>query len=99
LVARAWYLANAVYALEANMHPSIQSRRDIVDGLHQRSLLATAEFYRLIGRPEPVVAFQMIVKPAGRDFFHVVDSHTGKVMGFRRNHNAACAFARKLEQE
>ena len=32
------------------MHPDIQMRRDIVDGLHQRSRLATAEFYRLIDR-------------------------------------------------
>lgn len=81
------------------MHPDIQMRRDIVDGLNQRSLLATAEFYRLIDRPMPVVTFRMVVKPAGRDFFHVADSRTGKVMGFRRNHNAACALARKLEQE
>ncbi len=81
------------------MHPDIQSRRDIVDGLHQRSRIVTADFYKLIGRTEPVVAFRMVVKPAGRDFFHVVDSRTGKVMGFRRDHNAACAFARKLEQE
>lgn len=79
------------------MHPDIKMRRDIVDGLHQRSRLATAEFYRLIGRPEPVVAFRMVVKPAGRDFFHVVDSQTDKVMGFRRNHNEACALARRLE--
>ena len=79
------------------MHPDIQMRRDIVDGLHQRSRLATAEFYRLIGRPEPVVAFRMVVKPAGRDFFHVVDTRTDKVMGFRRDHNEACALARRLE--
>ncbi|NVZ22150.1 hypothetical protein HX794_21140 [Pseudomonas costantinii] len=79
------------------MHHSIQSRRDIVDGLHQRSLLATADFYRLIGRPEPTVTFRMVVKPLGRDFFHVVDSQTGKVMGFRRDHNEACALARRLE--
>lgn len=79
------------------MHHSIQSRRDIVDGLHQRSRLATAELYRLIGRPAPAVFFRMMVKPAGRDFFHVVDSQTGKVMGFRRDHNEACAFARRLE--
>ena len=79
------------------MHPDIQMRRDIVDGLHQRSRLATAEFYRLIGRPEPVVAFRMVVKPAGRDFFHVVDTRTDKVMGFRRDHNEACALARSLE--
>lgn len=80
------------------MHHSIQSRRDIVDNLHQRSRIATAEFYRLIGRPEPVVAFRMVVKPAGRDFFHVVDTRTDKVMGFRRNHNEACALARCLER-
>lgn len=79
------------------MHHSIQSRRDIVDGLHQRSRIATAEFYRLIGRPEPAVIFRMMVKPAGRDFFHVVDSRTGKVIGFRRDHNEACALARRLE--
>ncbi|WP_308581270.1 hypothetical protein [uncultured Pseudomonas sp.] len=48
------------------MHHSTQSRRDIVEGLHQRSRLATAEFYRLIGRPEPVVAFRMMVKPLTR---------------------------------
>ena len=79
------------------MHHSIQSRRDIVDGLHQRSLIATADFYRLIDRPAPVATFRMIVKPAGRDFFHVVDNRTGKVMGFRRDHNEACALARRLE--
>ena len=79
------------------MHPDIQMRRDIVEGLHLRSRLATIELYRLIGRPEPVVAFRMMVKPAGRDFFHVVDSRTGKVIGFRRNHNDACALARRLE--
>ncbi|MEZ0521707.1 hypothetical protein ACAW51_09735 [Pseudomonas sp. Env-66] len=79
------------------MHPDIQMRRDIVDGLHQRPLLATADFYRLIDRPMPVVTFRMTVKPAGRDFYHVVDSQTGKVMGFRRQHNEACALARRLE--
>ena len=81
------------------MHPDIQMRRDIVDSLHQRSRLATIELYRLIGRPEPVVAFRMVVKPAGCDFFHVVDSRTDKVMGFRRSHNEACALARRLESE
>jgi hypothetical protein len=44
-----------------------------------------------------VVAFRMMVKPAGRDFFHVVDSQTNKVMGFRRHHNEACALACSLE--
>ncbi|WP_300727319.1 hypothetical protein [Pseudomonas sp.] len=81
------------------MHQSIQVRRTIVDGLHQRSRLSPAEFCRLTGRLEPVVVFRVIVKPAGRDFFHVVDNQTGKVMGFRRNHNEACALAQRLELE
>ncbi|WP_432783690.1 hypothetical protein QZH45_09540 [Pseudomonas corrugata] len=79
------------------MHQSIQTRRDIVAGLHQRSMLATADFYRLIGRQAPAAVFRFVVKPAGRDFFHVVDSRTGKVVGFRRDHNEACALARLLE--
>ncbi|UOK36347.1 hypothetical protein MJP36_17725 [Pseudomonas palleroniana] len=83
--------------LEATMHQSTQSRRDIVDGLRQRSRIATADFYRLIGRPEPATPFRMAVKPAGRGFFHVVDTQTDKVMGFRRDHNEACALARRLE--
>ena len=81
------------------MHQRIQARREIVAALHERSVLATAEFYKKVGRAMPVIKFRLQVKPAGRDFFHVVDSQTGKVMGFRRDHNAACAFARKLEQE
>lgn len=81
------------------MHPSIQTRRDIVKVLHQRSALATAEFYRLINRHVPVITCRLQVKPAGREFFHVVDSQTGKVVGFRRGHNEACALARRLEME
>ena len=81
------------------MHPSIQTRREIVDVLHQRSIIATAEFYRLIDRQMPVITFRLAVKPAGRGFFHVVDSQTGKVHGFRRDHNEACALARRLEME
>lgn len=38
------------------------------------------------------------VKPAGRGFFHIVESATGKVRGFRRTHGAACERARELEQ-
>lgn len=81
------------------MHPSMQARRDIIDVLRQRSALATTESYRLINRHMPVCTFQLKVKPAGREFFHVVDNQTGKVQGFRRDHNEACALARRLEVE
>ncbi|MEG0861815.1 MAG: hypothetical protein RSG79_19645 [Pseudomonas sp.] len=81
------------------MHPSIQTRRDILSVLKERSVIATAEFYEKVGRVMPVILFRLQVKPAGRDFFHVVDDQTGKVLGFRRDHNEACALARRLEKE
>ena len=81
------------------MHPSIQTRRDILTTLRQRSVIATAEMYSLIGRAMPVIMFRFQVKPAGRDFFHVVDARDGKVRGFRCDHNEACALARILEME
>ena len=79
------------------MHPSIQSRREILSGLRQRSQIATADFYRLAGISEPVRAPRFLVSPAGLAFFHIIDSRTSKVIGFRRNHNEACALARRLE--
>ncbi|MCU0071328.1 hypothetical protein N8H71_06990 [Pseudomonas koreensis] len=39
--------------------------------------------------------FQVI--PAGNSFFHIREKSTGRVRGFRENHNAACALARLLE--
>jgi hypothetical protein len=38
------------------------------------------------------------VKPAGRGFFHIVETATGKVRGFRRSHNDACQRASELER-
>ncbi len=39
--------------------------------------------------------FQVI--PAGNAFFHIREKSTGRVRGFREDHNAACALARSLE--
>jgi hypothetical protein len=38
--------------------------------------------------------FQVI--PAGRAFFHIKETSTGRVRGFRTDHNQACALARSL---
>jgi hypothetical protein len=38
------------------------------------------------------------VIPCGRDFYHLKDAYSGKVMGFRMGHRAACAAARDLER-
>jgi len=39
--------------------------------------------------------FQVV--PAGNAFFHIKESSTGRVRGFREDHNEACALARLLE--
>ena len=38
--------------------------------------------------------FQVI--PAGKAFFHIRETATGRVRGFRSNHNDACTLARSL---
>lgn len=81
------------------MHPAIQAKRSVLADLKRRRSIATADLYQMIGIPMPVTSYRYQVRPAGRDFFHVVDSHTGKVAGFRRGHNAACALAKQFEQQ
>ncbi|MHC8401620.1 hypothetical protein ACYZTX_19680 [Pseudomonas sp. MDT1-17] len=39
--------------------------------------------------------FQVLL--AGNAFFHIKEISTGRVRGFRSNHNEACALARALE--
>ena len=54
--------------------------------LHQQDFLAEE---RLLPR------FQVVL--AGNAFFHIREISTGRVRGFRGNHNEACALARSLE--
>ncbi len=39
------------------------------------------------------------VVPAGNAFFHIKETSTGLVRGFRGDHNEACALARALETQ
>ncbi|KHA71252.1 hypothetical protein NZ35_21815 [Pseudomonas chlororaphis] len=41
--------------------------------------------------------FQVV--PAGIAFFHIKEISTGRVRGFRGDHNEACALARSLESK
>lgn len=40
---------------------------------------------------------RFIVIPAGIDFFHIIESATGRIKGFRRLHLDACLLAKSLE--
>ncbi len=81
------------------MHPSQRAYCDVALAMHQRRNMSAATHIGLVGSPPPKNAPRYRVIPVSGEFFHIVDTSTGKVKGFRREHNAACAFARKLEQE
>ncbi|MGE1155121.1 hypothetical protein [Pseudomonas kitaguniensis] len=41
------------------------------------------------------VLYQVV--PAGRNFFHILEVTSGRIKGFRSNHNRACELAKILE--
>ena len=47
--------------------------------------------------PETLATPRFQVVLAGNAFFHIKEISTGRVRGFRSDHNEACALARQLE--
>lgn len=78
------------------MHASIKQRVDGVAALRVRSRIATAEFYALIGKEQPVQQIRFQIKTAGKAY-HIVELATGKVKGFRWTWLEASNFAQALE--
>lgn len=78
------------------MHPHIQQRVDVLNALHQRSVMATADFYRLANASRPVQQPRFYVVPAGVGMFHIIDRVDSKVKGFRQAHLEACRLADSL---
>ncbi|UCP00069.1 hypothetical protein LF844_09730 [Metapseudomonas lalkuanensis] len=67
--------------------------------LNARAKAACAAFYMKRRRHIPHLMPRLVqVVPKGRNFFHLVDAYTDKVIGFRTGHRAACAAARDLER-
>lgn len=81
------------------MNAMLKAQRNILSDLKQRIAAATAEFYRSAGLKPRVTRYRFQVKPVGRGVFDIVDSRTGKVVGFKHGHNAACALAHQFEQK
>ncbi len=78
------------------MHASVQQRVDGVAALRVRSRIATAEFYALIGKEQPVQQIRFQVINRGNSY-HIVERSTGKVKGFRWTWKEASNFAQELE--
>jgi hypothetical protein len=81
------------------MNHTIRQRIAILDGLRERSNLATADFYSRIGRPAPAPAPRFIVEPRGDNHFSIVDRTTGQRQGLHVGHMTACNCAQRLEDE
>lgn len=78
------------------MHHSMQQRVDGLAALRARILVATAEFYELIGRPAlaPEPLFQAVAKGKA---WHIIEIATGKTKKFCFSHLAAMRFIEEME--
>lgn len=79
------------------MHDSMESRRENIDKAD-----AAIDFGVALYRLEAPWGYRQTprcqVIAAGRDFFHIREQHSGRTLGFRRGHLAACLLARQLER-
>ncbi|MBC3465034.1 hypothetical protein [Pseudomonas sp. RW10S2] len=78
------------------MHHSMQQRVGGLAALRARSLMATAEFYGLIGLPAPTARplYQAVAKGKA---WHIIEIATGKTKGFCFSHQAAMRFVDAME--
>ena len=81
------------------MHPTISQKRAILEGLRERTSLATAEFYQKAGVIALPLAPRIIVKPIGGNNFEIIERASGKIITQRFGHNNATSHARELEAE
>ena len=78
------------------MHHLMQQRVAGLEALRARAIVATAEFYSLIGKEQPVPEIRYQVQAKG-NAYHIVERSTGKVKGFRWTWKEAVNFAKVLE--
>jgi len=81
------------------MQSILQQRFAGLEALRLRAVIATSEFYSLIGKELPVQKVRFQVKTVGPKAYHIVDLVTGKTCGFRFEHAAAVDYAIQLEEK
>jgi hypothetical protein len=80
------------------MQTLMQQRFAGLQALRLRSVIATSEFYSMIGKEAPVQNVRFQVKNVG-NAYHVVDLVTDKTKAFRWTYAAAVDFAMQLEEK
>ena len=78
------------------MQTILQQRFAGLQALRLRSIIATSEFYSLIGKDLPVqeIRFQVVTKG---NAYHIVERSTGLTKGFRWTWKEAVNYAQVLE--
>ncbi|PZW76631.1 hypothetical protein DFS21_11083 [Pseudomonas sp. 2848] len=78
------------------MHPAIRERRQGLEALRARSVIATVELYEMIGRPAPAPGplYKAVTKG---NAWHIIEIATGKTKGFCFSHKAAMVFVDAME--
>ena len=79
------------------MNQTIRQKQAVLQVLHDRLSMPTAEMYQKIGREESVCALRFKVVPIGSNTFEVVERSTGASKGERFGHDNACQLAQQLE--
>ncbi|MEQ0906387.1 hypothetical protein ABLT16_17510 [Pseudomonas aeruginosa] len=74
-----------------------QEQPEVLSGLLSQTALARLAFVQRLMAPAAAEPYQVV--PQGRGFFHIVETATGKVRGFRRSHNEACSYAEQLKRQ
>ena len=70
---------------------------DAMSSHNRSSSQHEAQYYRLRGCDGYLDSVLYQVVPAGRNFFHIREVLSGRIKGFRSDHNKACALAKELE--
>lgn len=81
------------------MQSLMQQRIDGLQALRLRAVIATSEFYSMIGKESPVQQVRFQVKTVGPKAYHIVDRVTGKTCGFRFEYVRAVDYAKQLEEK
>lgn len=81
------------------MNQTFSHKRAYLNGLRDRTKLATTEFYAKAGIDAPVRPIRFIVEPRGNNVFEVRERSTDQVKGIRNGHADSCQFAQDLEDK
>jgi hypothetical protein len=81
------------------MQSLMQQRIDGLQALRLRTVIATSDFYSLIGKEPPVQKVRFQVKTVGPKAYHIIDLITGKTRGFRFEYARAVGYAIQLEED